>query len=457
MSVTTSSVSDSSHTLRPSRYNFVVRHGSDLLIYNSLTASFVILSPPLAEDAAKLLEDPPGTVALDGDLSKYLAEQGILVSSDIDEKAFVTSMERLYKNRKNALRLILMPTEKCLFRCTYCYEEFKNGRMPASVVNGIVQLVQRESSELNRLTIDWFGGEPLAALNVITEISDRLIRICDASEIAYSSAMTTNGFLLTDDVATQLFKMRVRRFQITIDGPREIHNKQRMLVNGRGTFDTIIENLESLKRRADDFQVRLRVNYTPEIVGKLGEFLEFLGSRFGNDSRFSIQFHPVGKWGGPHDEELQTCDAESAEKMETEFAGASTDAGFTLETWRGAMQPFGSSCYAADPRSYVIGSDGSVYKCTVALREPENLVGHLNEDGDLQLDDTRMRTWVASGAEADHACQSCSLRPACHGDACPLARLHNGGQRACPPLKSNIMHMLPIIAISGRRPSVRAT
>ena len=63
----------------------------------------------------------------------------------------------------NALRLILMPTEACNFRCTYCYEDFRYKRMDDSVVTGVKRFLDLRASHLSQLEISWFGGEPLLA------------------------------------------------------------------------------------------------------------------------------------------------------------------------------------------------------------------------------------------------------------------------------------------------------
>ena len=63
----------------------------------------------------------------------------------------------------DVLHLILLPTEACNFRCTYCYEDFRLGRMSEDVVRGVEALLSRRAEGLARLEISWFGGEPLAA------------------------------------------------------------------------------------------------------------------------------------------------------------------------------------------------------------------------------------------------------------------------------------------------------
>lgn len=39
------------------------------------------------------------------------------------------------------LSLILLITEQCNFRCAYCYEDFKIGKMPPDVIEGIKNVI----------------------------------------------------------------------------------------------------------------------------------------------------------------------------------------------------------------------------------------------------------------------------------------------------------------------------
>jgi uncharacterized protein len=237
-----------------------------------------------------------------------------------------------------------------------------------------------------------------------------------------------------------------------LDGTPQTHDQLRVLANGRGTFDTIVGNLKALQQQPEDFNVRLRVNFTPDVVRDMARFLAYVGGLFGDDPRFSIQFHPVGHWGGPHDEEVETCDRRDANQLDLEFLKLATANGFTADSWRQSIMPFGSVCYAADPKSLVIGSDGSVYKCTVAFRDPRNLVGRLGPDGTLDVDAELMELWTGSGAEADHECRQCAFRPPCQGNVCPLARMNNGGKHTCPPVKEQIKQLLPLLAVRPGTP-----
>lgn len=436
------------YAYKPSRFTLMAWEQSQprsLLVYNSFTGGFARFTSPTADRVESLMQ---GATVADhaANLVDGLVSAGLLVDQRIDELALANATQDIYKGRHDSLNLILMPTEKCIFRCVYCYEDFLKGKMRSEIKQGVLQLVENEAPGLRRLKVDWFGGEPLSAFDVVQELSVGLLDLCERRGIEYASSMTTNAYLLDEVRAPRALALGIRRFQVTLDGPAETHDRLRVLQNGRGTFERIIHNLVMLKRLDEEFAVRIRVNFTPEVAAAVPAFLGFLGERFGGDPRFSVWFHPVGHWGGPHDEEVEVCDERTSEEFGLEFMALAADAGFSLAAWRDAIQPFGSVCYAADPRSFVIGSDGNVYKCTVAFTKAENLVGHLTGDGDLHLSADRLAMWTSSGEETDTGCQACAFRPACHGNACPLERMNRDGERACPPVKRNITQVLPLLA-----------
>jgi uncharacterized protein len=242
----------------------------------------------------------------------------------------------------------------------------------------------------------------------------------------------------------------IRRFQVTLDGPAETHNQSRVLAGGGPSFERIIQNVRYMRDRLKDFHIVIRVNFSPTNLPVMPDFVRFLGDEFGNDTRFSVRFRPVGHWGGPNDNLIQICDFHSGEHNEISLMHLASQCGFSLSTWQEAMQPFGSVCYAANPNHFVIGSDGIVYKCTVAFDDPRNHVGHLTPDGELNLVEQKVDLWTRSGEEVDTDCQACHFRPACQGNLCPLERLDHQPKR-CPTVKSNMMTILPILANDARQ------
>jgi uncharacterized protein len=317
--------------------------------------------------------------------------------------------------------------------------------MSQVVIDSIVNLVQRKAADLHTLSISWFGGEPLLSMNIIESISDRILGISEENQVYYFANMTTNGYLLTQSMAERCFSVGINQFQITLDGPARIHNALRVLANGNVTFNTIFTNLLNLRNSRHNFHVRIRVNYTPATISYIPKFIEIVGGEFGGDSRFSIYFRSVGDWGGGHDDSMEFCDQIAADNHEIEFMSLASKAGFGLDSWKEALQAFGSVCYAADPRQFVIGTDGTIYKCTVAFSDTRNQIGMLKPEGILDINEQLHNAWTSSGEEIDVECQACAFRPACQGNACPYARL-NLGEKQCLRAMNHLDKFLPLLA-----------
>jgi uncharacterized protein len=429
---------------RPSQFNLWMRRPDrSLLIYNSLSGAFVQVDAREADNVASILDgratsDPRGILSV-------LAVQGLLVPNTVDEFDKVRRLARSLFQQHDRLHLTLMPTEKCNFRCVYCYEDFSRGRMSAEVAHSIVSYVRHQAANLRSLTVTWFGGEPLTAFDLVEEVSHQLLEICRANRVQYSANMTTNGYLLNKQLLQRCFLAKISWFQITLDGPARIHDTLRVLAGGGGTFDTILANLRDMRDEQGEFHVRIRVNFSAATMRYVPEFLKFMGSEFGGDPRYSIYFRAVGNWGGKRDRPVEICDQATADDHEIRFMSLALHEGFGLEAWKQSMQPFGSVCYAADPRSFVIGSDGTIYKCTVAFDDPRNQVGTVACDGSLEIDEELLALWTLSEEEPDETCRLCAFRPACLGRVCPLSRL-NSGERQCPMVKAHASRCLPLLA-----------
>lgn len=121
-----------------------------------------------------------------------------------------------------------MPTEKCNFKCKYCYETFRKGKMSPAVQDAIINYVKKNIRNHTELAVIWFGGEPLEALDVIERLSLAFINICQLARKPYSASMTTNGYNLTPEVYNKLYDLKVYGYQITLDGYKDQHNSQRI-------------------------------------------------------------------------------------------------------------------------------------------------------------------------------------------------------------------------------------
>ncbi|MGZ4107256.1 MAG: radical SAM protein [Tumebacillaceae bacterium] len=363
-----------------------------------------------------------------------------------DEADHVLMEYKQLKDDSN-FHLIILPHQNCNFRCVYCYEKFEKNKMEPEVEQGIISLVEeRLSSGKHQLfTVSWFGGEPLLASDVIERLSAKFTEICEKYQVRYIASLTSNGYFLDEKTSEMLLRYNVSVFQITLDGIKDCHDHQRMLKGGQPTYDRIVENLTALSQRPEPFQMLVRMNVGADNLVYVEPFIREMKERFGHDERFRLYFHNIGQWGGPNDADLNIC----SESVAVSLTSLVLDNEMKAYSIFNKIRP-NRTCYASSQNSFVIGVDGMVYKCTVALYDERNHVGRLTTNGQLELHEERMKLWTDAGVE-DSGCKNCFFAPSCHGDSCPLVRLEEQGKRPCPDEKTQVREVLTMMDRQGHK------
>ena len=307
-----------------------------------------------------------------------------------------------------SLHLVILPTEQCNFRCTYCYETFELGRMGAETLAATTRFLDRVAPSLRRLSIEWFGGEPLVAFREIEHLQRHVGALQQRlPQLTFSGAMTTNGYLLDSARLKSLVGWNVRSFQVSIDGEAEAHDARRPLANGRETWRRIYDNLLAAKASHLGFDITIRVHVDRENLESMPAFLSVLARDFAGDDRFRVFLRPVSRLGGPQDDQIPVLRHGATERV-TDLVLLAEQLGLGLPSKRDDMP-----CYAAMPNSLVIRSDGRLCKCTVALEDPRNQVGRLLPDGSITLEPERWRPWsrgLSSGKVDELTCPWATMR-----------------------------------------------
>jgi uncharacterized protein len=312
---------------------------------------------------------------------------------------------RLVSNRY--LEIIILPTEKCNFRCTYCYEDFSVGRMKKETILGIKALLDRRCPDLDYLNISWFGGEPLTAKDIVLEISEYAMALVRKyPKLRYKGDMTTNGYFLDYNTATALADVGIRHYQISLDGPREVHNKSRIRADGSSTYDRIWANLLAIRDSSVPISVMLRIHFTVGTLQLLDPLIEEIREEFIPDKRFSVFFKAIERLGGSNDASIKTfSEAEKEEAVKS----------LKIKLYGEIVAPsqnillLDDVCYASRPNSLVIRSNGDVGKCTVALNDDRNKIASLQMDGTLKLIPGRLAPWLRGIETLDPATLACPL------------------------------------------------
>lgn len=432
-----------------SRYTTVFKTRSgDAFFHNSFMGALAVIPASKFVEVEGLLGHEITEQHVVNETLQELRANGFFFPTDIEEQEFVN--EILAKESKSGhFDLIILPHENCNFRCTYCYETHKRGRMEPGVIEGLKRLVEKKTMECKGLSIRWFGGEPLLATDIIYDLSDSFVRSCEKNGTSYFSHMTTNAYLLTPELMDELLRRKVTDFQITLDGPEVTHDNTRVLAGGGKTFNRIYNNLLQMKNRTDEFTVSLRINFNNESIEVMEGFFESISQTFGNDRRFGLYFRPIGKYGGPNDENIEVCEPRIAKIIEMELSKKYAKVGYLDKLLKKSLQARGQVCYAANESSMVIGSDGTLYKCSVSFEDPNNHVGKLLPDGNLEINQTRWDLWVTNKTIDCGACNSCPVYPLCQSKYCPRDSIKIG-KPVCPMTRTTYSQLVQL-AVEGQR------
>ncbi|HTK69362.1 MAG TPA: radical SAM protein [Candidatus Eisenbacteria bacterium] len=305
------------------------------------------------------------------------------------------------------LHLILMPTEACNFRCVYCYEDFKYRRMEPWVVEAVRRWIKSRAPRLRSLHLSWFGGEPLLARGVIRTLMGDARSLADANpDLLVTSNATTNGHLLAPAILTELVDLGVTGYQISFDGPREFHDRKRILAGGGATFDRIWGNLLAAREVGRAFSITIRVHLDQENADSVPGFLEQVRDAFGGDERFDVYIRGLSRLGGPNDAALPVFERDEGAAVIERVKEHARGLGLKLFE----AEPGHSICYAARANSFVVRANGRLNKCTIALEEPSNQVGLLREDGTVDLKAAPMVLWMRGLKSGDAAELKCPMR-----------------------------------------------
>ncbi|MCP3468012.1 radical SAM protein [Bradyrhizobium sp. CCGUVB23] len=304
--------------------------------------------------------------------------------------------------------LFLLPTEKCNFRCTYCYENFSIGKMKKPVIDGIKALLTRKAQRIELLKVSWFGGEPLLAPEIIEEISHHITSLTRIStNFQYCGSMTTNGYLLEPLVLRRLVDIGITGFQISLDGDEDAHNSRRKMLNGCNSFGQIWQNLMSIRESECNVDVLLRIHLTPDNLVSAEMLLEKILSEFGNDRRFTVFLKPIAKLGGVNDSSTAVIADKNQSEVVRQLGRMVAKHMHVLNCSRKLEDRI---CSASKLNSLVVRADGSLAKCTIALYDARNNIGQIRQDGTLHLRREHLLPWLQGLQSLDAGHLACPYR-----------------------------------------------
>jgi uncharacterized protein len=273
--------------------------------------------------------------------------------------------------------------------------------------------------------VSWVGGEPLVAFDILEELTDRFLELCSKYDCQYSHYLTTNGVLLNEEIIEKLTKgaAPMVRIQITLDGPRDIHDAKRKDKTGISTYDRIIEKL-FLLRGEMNVDIRINVDNTMSCDQVL-ELTADLYSKdlvgFFNEKRMSYYLAPVSASTEKCQQQSHVCLTRPEFSKFAREVYEKASPGPRLVAFPETKPLF---CGLLSRSSYAIDSKGRLAKCWEAMGNPERSIGHVAKP--LSLRNTVLREWLLHDPLTDgNDCSKCKYLPICMG-GCPEVLMTQG-------------------------------
>lgn len=397
---------------------FTSNSNGDFVVFNCLNKKMIKVSSKNKEQLLLAIEGN-----LDNDsLNKYLIDNGFLVVEGGSEILLAENIYQKTCQSTDKLHVIILPTYQCNFRCSYCYENFLDVTMDENTQDEVCRFIEKQLYKYNSLEISWFGGEPLLAFDVILRMSEKLQKICKTQKKPYQADITTNGYLLTNEVFSKLLRCNIRVYQVTIDGLANTHNKYRHLINGDQTYETIMNNLISIRDNVKStmFKIVIRTNLTKELTASINDHFIHIEKTFLNDARFKHVCRIAFSYNNDpiKDELLNTENLINSSFSNLPQSIINEDnRDFFIESFRDFITGTAFVCYAGKTSSIVIDPEGKLMKCTVCLDDNKNEVGDIYKG--LKIE--KFNKWVERPKQNDDKiqCIQCPIYPICLNVSCP--------------------------------------
>ena len=220
----------------------------------------------------------------------YLEKEGFFGKGDGDHR----SVRPVLKKRRGIRHLELLVTHSCNMACRYCYgahgqEKWEgnpylygadSGGMSFDTAKKGVDYLFEASGPQKELSIIFFGGEPLLEIDLLEKIVPYIRRKEKGTGKKADLSLSTNGLLLATETVDFLAKNRIG-CQVSIDGPAGIHNRTRLLPNGKGSYDAILPGVKRLISRRPG-KVPARVTAAHKLIDLKGVVSHLFDLGFGS-------------------------------------------------------------------------------------------------------------------------------------------------------------------------------
>ncbi|NPV00824.1 MAG: radical SAM protein [Brevinematales bacterium] len=314
------------------------------------------------------------------------------------------------------MNIVLLLTDNCNLRCTYCYYQNTKNRKNGDpgTITGAIDYFYGYAKKMKHdfLNITFFGGEPLLSWDLLKTGVAHAENIPDPG-FRFHFAVNTNGTLLSDE---KIDYMEEHKFLIylSLDGVKKTQDSQRPLHNGGGSYDMISPWIPRLTKS----NTMVEKVITPENVASFTTDIEFIINRGFRSIITTPDFS--GNWTR---ESFETLEREYKKMyqlyLKKQKRGKALYINLIEDKIKAflAKKSFKETCCNMGLSIFSVSPEGNIYPCTrFVTSDPGSpfLVGNI-KDG---IDPKKLISINSFHSKDKPECVDCTIKDRCLGNSC---------------------------------------
>lgn len=403
-------------------YLYLINGDNINIVYHYPTSNIMLIN----DRAFQVLESLKSGTSISG-----VAKKCGYCRNDI--LSFIRSMHKSFSNNTNTKkpigenrrvleRITLHVSNDCNLRCKYCFAGGGNynqtrGLMTIQTAKAFVDFCVEYYDEIGQIV--FFGGEPM--LNV-----DVMKFVCSQFETYYKSGKSsfiprfgiiTNGTVLTPS-SLQFIKESISIITVSIDGPKEINDINRIYKNGKGSYTKIAKFIHTILKETD-VHILYESTFTQSHIDTHYSHSDVANSL---RSEFGIKGLIVNEKGLDSNcmlDCLKTVDYETL--VETDFEGLPADFWPILHSII-----YNEACKVCPiiKDVFAVSAEGTIYPCHMLNGVNKSSLGNIN--GENIFNSPTLYTSFSSKLQLkeNDTCKECWAQKLCGG--CAVQRFYNG-------------------------------
>lgn len=321
--------------------------------------------------------------------------------------------------------LVMNLTNQCNLSCQYCYEfgadkvatpEGKPKFMDLETAKASVGFLLEQSGGRRSVHITFFGGETLMNFPLLKSVVSYANEKAAARGLSIDFSLTTNATLLTPAIIEFLSENRIG-VTVSMDGPKEMHDKLRVFSNGRGSYDIIEPRVRALIQNHRTRPITARVTLTSgvtdvvRIYRHLKDDLGFHEIGFAPVTTSPNRLYAINEPGmdGVLDQFRSLADEWLEYALRGEMHGFSNVSDTLAELVQGVNKshPCGAALGMVG-----VGPSGDIAPCHRFVDSDTHALGHISTG----IDREKKKDFLSRGhINSKYACHTCWARPLCAG------------------------------------------